>query len=145
MSRKHLSDPLLAIHGKIMTKKGIFFMEIWPIFDARPKPPNGRQDLAGLWGKDTIRRVHFGVVAASNFAPTVLSLDCFTLFGYWWGVSTDLSEHSLRKWSFFVTQSWMVDPKVKNHQVSNVWPACRTHKFSVWNIFMAAINEKCQN
>ena len=33
MSRKLVSDPYLAIHGKIMAKNGHFFMEFWPIFD----------------------------------------------------------------------------------------------------------------
>ena len=27
----------------------------------RPKPAYGRQGLAGSWGKDTVRQVHFGV------------------------------------------------------------------------------------
>ena len=27
----------------------------------RSKPPYGQQGLAGSWGKDTVRRVHFGV------------------------------------------------------------------------------------
>ena len=31
------------------------------IIITRPKPPYGRQGLAGLWGKDTVRLVHFGV------------------------------------------------------------------------------------
>ena len=31
------------------------------IIITRPKPPYGRQGLTGLWGKDTVRRVHFGV------------------------------------------------------------------------------------
>ena len=33
MSRKLVSDPYLAIHGKKMAKNGHFFMEFWPIFD----------------------------------------------------------------------------------------------------------------
>ena len=31
------------------------------IIVTRPKPPYGRQGLAGLWGKDTVRQVQFGV------------------------------------------------------------------------------------
>ena len=30
-------------------------------FITRPKPPFGRQGLAGMWDKDIIRQVHFGV------------------------------------------------------------------------------------
>ena len=30
------------------------------IIITRPKPPYGRQGLAGSWGKDTVRWVHFG-------------------------------------------------------------------------------------
>ena len=33
MSSKLLSDTQLAIHGKVMAKNGLFFMEFWPIFD----------------------------------------------------------------------------------------------------------------
>ena len=37
-------------------------------------------------------------------------------------------------------------PKKKvHHQVSYVWPACRTPKHPVFNIKMATIDEKCQN
>ena len=36
----------------------------------RPKPPYGRQGLAGSWCKDTARRVHVGVFSSSHFAPT---------------------------------------------------------------------------
>ena len=74
------------------------------IWKTMPKPPYGRQGLAGSWGKDTIRRLHFWGFSTSYFALTALSSDCVTLFGYWWGVPTDLSGHSLRKWSFFVSQ-----------------------------------------
>ena len=41
----------------------------------RPKPPYWRQGQAGSWGKDTVRRVHFGVFSTSHFAPTPLSSD----------------------------------------------------------------------
>ena len=34
--------------------------------------------------------------------------------------------------------------KKAHHQVSYVWPACRTPNHAVWNINMAVINEKCQ-
>ena len=34
----------------------------------RPKPPYGRQGLAGSWSKDTVGRVHFKVFSTSNFA-----------------------------------------------------------------------------
>ena len=45
-------------------------------------------------------------------------------------------------------QSWTVDSKVKkkvHHQVSYVWPACRTPKHPVWDINMAAIYEHVKN
>ena len=34
----------------------------------RPKLPYGRQGVAGSFGKDTVRRVHFGVFSTSHFA-----------------------------------------------------------------------------
>ena len=43
------------------------------IIITRPKPPFGRQGLAGPWGKDTVRRVHFGVFSTSCFAHRALS------------------------------------------------------------------------
>ena len=36
------------------------------IMDTRPKPPFGRQGLAGSWGKDKVRRVNFGVFSTSH-------------------------------------------------------------------------------
>ena len=49
MSRKLLSDPYLAIHGKKMAKNGHFFMEFWPIFDIchrlRPYLCSKREEL----------------------------------------------------------------------------------------------------
>ena len=30
------------------------------------------------------------------------------------------------------------------HKLTHMWPACRTPKHPVWNIQMAAIDEKCQ-
>ena len=36
----------------------------------RPTPHYGRQGLAGKWGKDTVRRVHFGVSSTFSFALT---------------------------------------------------------------------------
>ena len=44
------------------------------ILQTMPKPPYGRQGLAGLWGKDTVRRVHFGMFSTSHLAPSALSL-----------------------------------------------------------------------
>ena len=41
----------------------------------RPKPPFGRQGLAGSWGKDKVRRVNFGVFSTSHFAHLALSSD----------------------------------------------------------------------
>ena len=40
----------------------------------RPKPPYGRHGLAGSWGKDTVRQVHFGMFSMYHFAPSALSL-----------------------------------------------------------------------
>ena len=36
------------------------------IIITRPMPPYGRQGLAGSWGMDTVRRVHFGVFSTSQ-------------------------------------------------------------------------------
>ena len=36
------------------------------IIFTRPKPPYGRQGLAGSWSKDRVRRVHFGVLSRSS-------------------------------------------------------------------------------
>ena len=36
------------------------------ICNTRPEPPFGRQGLAGLWGKDKVRRVNFGVFPTSH-------------------------------------------------------------------------------
>ena len=59
----------------------------------RPKPPYVWQGLAGFWGKDTIRWVHFGVFSTSHFSTRIAS-DFLVTDG---GVPTDLSGHSLRK------------------------------------------------
>ena len=45
------------------------------IIITRPKPPFGRQGLAGSWGKDKVRRVNFGVFSTSHFAHSALSSD----------------------------------------------------------------------
>ena len=45
------------------------------IIITRPKPPYGRQGLAGLWGRDTVRWVYFGVISTSHLVPMALSLD----------------------------------------------------------------------
>ena len=45
------------------------------IIITRPKPPFGRQGLAGSWGKDKVRRVNFGVFSTSHFAHLALSSD----------------------------------------------------------------------
>ena len=45
------------------------------IITTRPKPPFGRQGLAGSWGKDKVRRVNFGVFSTSHFAHSALSSD----------------------------------------------------------------------
>ena len=49
------------------------------IIITRPKPPYGRQGLAGLWGKDTVRQVHFGVFSTSRFTPLAVSSDWILL------------------------------------------------------------------
>ena len=36
------------------------FIKYILLVKTRPKSPYGRQGLAGSWGKDTVRRVHFG-------------------------------------------------------------------------------------
>ena len=46
----------------------------------RPKPPSGRQGLAGLWGKDTVRQAHYKVFSTSHFAPMALSSSWILLF-----------------------------------------------------------------
>ena len=49
------------------------------IIITRPKPPYGRQGLAGSWGKDTVRQIHFGAFSTSHFAPSALSSDWIVL------------------------------------------------------------------
>ena len=46
----------------------------WIFWSTRPKSPFRRQGLPGLWGRDTVRRVHFEVFSVSHFTPTALSL-----------------------------------------------------------------------
>ena len=55
---------------QIMMKQ---LMVIITIITTRPKPPSGRQGLAGSWGKDTVRQVHYKMFSTSHFAPTALS------------------------------------------------------------------------
>ena len=55
-------------------------MVILIIMITRPKPPSGRQGLAGLWGKDTVRQVHYKMFSTSHFAPTALSSNWILLF-----------------------------------------------------------------
>ena len=50
------------------------------IIITRPKPPSGRQGLAGSWGKDTVRQVHYKMFSTSHFAPTALSSNWILLF-----------------------------------------------------------------
>ena len=45
------------------------FIIIIIIINTRPKPPSGRQGLAGSWGKNTVKLVHFGVFSTSHFVP----------------------------------------------------------------------------
>ena len=47
--------------------------------ETRPKPPYGREGQAGSWGKDTVKRVHFGVFSMSHFAPQALSSNGISL------------------------------------------------------------------
>ena len=49
------------------------------IIITRPMPPYGRQGLAGSWGKDTVRQIHFGAFSTSHFAPSALSSDWIVL------------------------------------------------------------------
>ena len=49
------------------------------IIVTRPKPPSGRQGLAGSWGKDTVRQVHYMMFSTSHFAPLALSSDWIVL------------------------------------------------------------------
>ena len=57
----------------------IIIIIIIVIIITRPKPPYGRQGLAGSWGKDTVRWVHFGAFSTSHFAPSALSSDWIVL------------------------------------------------------------------
>ena len=72
MREKTFSD--FAIPGSVLK----LYYELIIIF-TRPKPPYGRQGLAGLWGKDTVRQVHFGVFSASRFTPLAVSSDWILL------------------------------------------------------------------
>ena len=62
------------------------------IMITRPKPPYGRQGLAGSWGKDIARQVHYRVFSTPHFAPTALSSDWILLFkfGYKYSVVINL-------------------------------------------------------
>ena len=57
----------------------VITISITIIIITRPKPPYRRQGLAGSWGKDTVRRVHFGAFSTSHFAPSALSSDWIVL------------------------------------------------------------------
>ena len=56
----------------------------------KPKPPSGRQCLAGSWGNDTDRQVHYKVFSSSHFAPFffILSTFCFLLSTFYFLLST---------------------------------------------------------
>ena len=70
----HTLDIIINIFT-IITIVIIFVIIAIIIIITRPKPPFGRQGLAGSWGKDTVRRVHFWVFSTSHFAPSALSSD----------------------------------------------------------------------
>ena len=89
-------------------KSELFFFQI------RPKLPYGQQGPAGSWGKDTVRRVHFGVFLMSYFAPTTLSSDWKVIIfryrhifvtdrGVQYTVYSRQTDKPDQKWWFFVT------------------------------------------
>ena len=49
-------------------KRILSFVHIIIIIITRLKPPSGRQGLAGSWGKDTVRQVHYKMFSTSHFA-----------------------------------------------------------------------------
>ena len=59
--------------------KNVIISILLIIINTRPKPPYGRQGLARSWGRDTVRRVHFGAFSTSHFAPSALSSDWIVL------------------------------------------------------------------
>ena len=73
----------------------------WIFWSTRPKSPYRRQGLPGLWGRDTVRRVHFEVFSASHFTTWTmfrrhLSQSYFqfvpTLSHYWDNFKTSLGQ-----------------------------------------------------
>ena len=60
--------------------KNVIISILLIIINTRPKPPSGRPGLAGSWGKDTVRQVHYKMFSMSHFAPTALSSNWILLF-----------------------------------------------------------------
>ena len=58
MEPQVFNDPQVFDDPKVYGDTVIFDVQTFAM--TRPKPPYERQGLAGLWGKDTVRRVHFG-------------------------------------------------------------------------------------
>ena len=76
-----------------------------------------------------------GFISLNKKRPkNVASLPCVAIFG--------------PKWTIFGPSPVMNGrPQCKkkaHHHVSYVWAACGTPSLALWNINMAAINEKCQ-
>ena len=82
--------PMGGLHAQVFVGNIITItIIIIIIIITRPKPPFGRQGLAGSWGKDKVRRVNFGVFSTSHFAHLALSSDwivlikcCYSFGGY---------------------------------------------------------------
>ena len=83
--------------------------------------------------------------------PTRVKNSYVDYFGPFWtlldylGMLTSLQWLAIfgPKWTIFGL-SWAVDPNIKkaHHQVSYVWPTCRSQKRPFWNINMVGIYEK---
>ena len=77
----HPQSDFGLIRKLITTDINIISILFFPIIIiTRPKPPSGRQGLAGSWGKDTVRQVHYKMFSTSHFAPTALSSNWILLF-----------------------------------------------------------------
>ena len=78
------------------------------IIITRPMPPYGRQGLAGSWGMDTVRRVHFGVFSTSqptSFDPKNVTSQTrgpnrpFRCLDYFRAIVTPVAQFFRKKWN----------------------------------------------
>ena len=118
-----------AMLGFFLVKKGQFLGHFLPFLGVadEQKGPNTcfPMYVDVIW---PIKAFPFGLVESKAGLP------CLAFFGQ-------------KRALFRQTPAKTGGPESKkkvHHQVSYMWPACRTPKPPVWNINMAAIDEKCQ-